>query len=307
MPESPAGFNIPAEVEIKVPQPVRKVLPYIALGLGISALSMSALFVRWADAPGVVTSFYRMFIAAVVMFPFFLRHTAVKRGKGLPVKWVIFPLLSGLFNSLDHAIWSTALSHTSVANATLLNNISPLWVALFAFFIWKEKLSKKFWAGLGLALVGVMVIFGNDVIANPHLGFGDLLGISSSFFYAGFYLATQQGRKHYHVLPYWWMVTVCCCAFLLSYLFIIHIPLAGYSRSTFLTFLMAALISQVIGNFSLTYALGCLPASVVAPTMILQPVLTALLAIPLASEALLPAQWLGGAVVLAGIYLVNRY
>jgi drug/metabolite transporter (DMT)-like permease len=40
--------------------------------------------------------------------------------------------------------------------------------------------------------------------------------------------------------------------------------------------------------------------------MIAQPVLTALLAIPLAGEALYPAQWLGGLVVLAGIYLVNR-
>ena len=83
-------------------------------------------------------------------------------------------------------------------------------------------------------------------------------------------------------------------------------PLTGYSPQTYLAFLGAGLISQTIGYFSVAYALGHLPAAVVSPTMIAQPVLTALLAIPLVGEALLPAQVMGGVMVLAGIYLVNR-
>lgn len=57
---------------------------------------------------------------------------------------------------------------------------------------------------------------------------------------------------------------------------------------------------------ALAYALGHLPASVVAPTMALQPVMTALLAIPLLGE--IPNLWqgLGGLIALAGIYIVNR-
>jgi len=293
-------------IETAAPKPIRKILPYLALGAGISALSMSAMFVKWAEAPGVVTSFYRMLLAAFMMFPFFWRYTFINPGIRLSPRWIFLPVLSGLFNSLDHAVWSTALSYTNVANATLLNNISPLWVALFAFFIWKERLNRRFWVGLALTLSGAVIVFGNDVLSNPHLGIGDVLGVTSSFFYAGYYLATQRGRGHYGVLPYWWMVTLCSSVFLLSYIFLFNIPLAGYSTATYLTFLFAALVSQMIGGFSLTYALGHLPASVVAPTMILQPVLSALLAIPLAGEPLLPAQWLGGAAVLAGIYWVNR-
>ena len=73
-----------------------------------------------------------------------------------------------------------------------------------------------------------------------------------------------------------------------------------------MTFLGAALISQIIGYFSVGYALGHLPASVVSPTMIAQPMLTALLAIPLAGELLTVEVVLGGIFVLTGIYLVNR-
>ena len=35
-------------------------LPYLALAVGILSLGFSAIFVRWAQAPGIITSFYRM-------------------------------------------------------------------------------------------------------------------------------------------------------------------------------------------------------------------------------------------------------
>ena len=91
-------------IETAAPKPIRKILPYLALGAGISALSMSAMFVKWAEAPGVVTSFYRMLLAAFMMFPFFWRYTFIKPGIRLSPRWIFLPVLSGLFNSLDHAV-----------------------------------------------------------------------------------------------------------------------------------------------------------------------------------------------------------
>jgi drug/metabolite transporter (DMT)-like permease len=86
----------------------------------------------------------------------------------------------------------------------------------------------------------------------------------------------------------------------------LRMPLTGYPPQTYLAFLGAALISQIGGYLSIGYALGHLPASIVSPTMIGQPVVTALLAIPLLGEALRTEQWIGGLVVLVGIYLVHR-
>ena len=83
-------------------------------------------------------------------------------------------------------------------------------------------------------------------------------------------------------------------------------PFTGFDRNTWLVFLASALVSQLIGYMSLAYALGHLPASIVSPTMILQPVVTTLLAIPLLAEIPTPWQGLGGAIALVGIYLVNQ-
>lgn len=280
-----------------------KILPYLALISGILALSLSSLFVRWAEAPGAVTSFYRMAIGSLVFLPIFLRQPGEQRR--LDRRWLFLPLLGGLFTSLDHATWATAINFTRVANATLMNNLAPLWVALVAFLIWREKLSARFWVGLIMAIGGASVVLGSDFLARPQLNQGNLLAVLSSLFYAAYFLTTQRGRAHFSTLTYVFIITASSSLILLLANLALDNPLWGYSTPTLLSFLGAGLISQVIGYFSVGYALGHLPASVVSPTMIAQPVLTALMAIPLAGEALLPAQWIGGLVVLSGIYLVN--
>ena len=82
-------------------------LSYLALMGGILALSFSSLFVRWADAPGVMTSCYRMLLATLFLSPFFFRH--IRKNGFPPARLLIFPFLGGLFTTLDHGFWSTSL------------------------------------------------------------------------------------------------------------------------------------------------------------------------------------------------------
>ncbi|HNT26024.1 MAG TPA: DMT family transporter [Anaerolineales bacterium] len=284
------------------------ILPYLALAGGILCLSFSALFVKWAAAPGPVTAFYRIGLATFILLPFFARHArqasqpALRPGMG----WLFLPLLGGLLTALDHAFWNTALLYTSAANATLLGNTAPLWVALFAWLAWRERLKGLFWAGLALTLGGALIVLGHDFLYQPSLGVGDLIALASGVFYAGYFLVTQRARQSLSTLSYVWLVDLIAALALLLICLLLGMPLTGYSTQSYLAFVAAALISQTFGYLSVGYALGHLPASVVSPTLILQPVLTALLAIPLLGEALHAGQWVGGLSVLAGIYLIHR-
>jgi drug/metabolite transporter (DMT)-like permease len=281
----------------------KTILPYLALVSGVLALSLSGLFIHWAAAPGTITSLYRMTVASIFLLPFVFRkgnRSSLPSGKLL-----LFPLVGGLFVALDHGFWSTSIGYTRIGTATLINNIAPLWVALFAAAFWKEKLIPRFWLGLAMALIGVVIVFGNDLLLQPHLGGGDFLALLSSFFYGAYFLITQRARQKINTLSYVWLVTVGGGLFLLVANLALGRPLTGYSSLTYLCFLGAGLVSQVIGYFSVGYALGHLPASVVSPSLVAQPVLTTLMAIPLAGEMLAPWQWIGGLIVLAGIYLVN--
>lgn len=282
----------------------RSALPYLALTVGILALSFSSLFIRWANAPGTMTSFYRMSLATLVLLPFLVRKRRNAR-LSWNWRWLMFPLAGGLFSALDHALWSTATNETTIANATLLNNTSALWVALIAVLFLHERPSGRFWLGLGLTLGGAAVVLGSDFILHPQFSSGDLLALFSGLFYAGYFLVTQRARQKLDTLTYIWIVDLACALVLLGINLLLGHSFVGYDLATYGAFLGAALISQVTGYFSIGYALGHLPASQVAPTVVVQPVITALLAIPFAGELPSLAQWMGGLGVLAGIYLVN--
>ena len=291
---------------LSIPQSsIKSPLPYIVLGLGILSLSMSAMFVRWANAPGPITSFYRLFIAALIMAPFFAILWG-KKDHTIKMEHIIFPVIGGVASGFDLALWSTSLSYTTASNASLIGNTAPLWVALAGVIIFRNRLKRDFWIGLILAMSGAVFIMGSDFLTSHRFGVGDLMALGSSFFYAGYYLSTEAGRKFIDTLSYTWIAVVTETTTLFFINVILKNDFTGYSSQTWLAFFGSAIFSQIIGYLSISYALGHLPASVVSPTMILQPVMTTILAIPLLGEVPLPNQLLGGIIVLIGIYLVNK-
>jgi drug/metabolite transporter (DMT)-like permease len=282
----------------------KSIFAYIALGIGVLALSFSAMFVRWADAPGPMTAFYRLFLSIFLLFPFFVQR--VKSNPAVKSRSIAFPLLAGIFTACDLALWTTSLSYTTAANATLLGNTAPLWVALGTWLILKQQLSATFWRGLAVTLTGAVLIVGTDFILHPRFGIGDVMAIFTGFFYGGYFLFTEKSRSKFDPVSHIWFVGIGASLTLFIINSVLGYSFLGYDRQTWIVFVATAVVSQLIGYMALAYALGHLPASIVAPTMVLQPVVTALLAIPLLNEV--PGIWqgIGGMIALVGIYIVNR-
>ena len=283
-------------------------LPYLALVFGIVGLAMTPMFVRWAHTPGPVAGLYRVAIAALLLALPAARQAQrqSRQPAGISRRHLLLAVLAGLFFAGDLATWNTSVLITNAANATLLGNTAPVWVSLGALVLFKEKLGKVFWAGLVLAMAGAVVILGGDFLAHPEVGLGDLLAVIAGFFYGSFLLTTQRARSGLSSLLSWWVVACASAAALLAICLVLRQPIVGYPALAYVSLIAAALISQVWGYLSLNYALGHLSASVVSPTLLLQPVLTALLAVPLLGEGISWEQALGGGVVLMGIWIIHR-
>jgi drug/metabolite transporter (DMT)-like permease len=279
------------------------ILSYTALGICILALSTSAIFVRFADAPGPITGFYRMLFATIMLTPVAIYRLV--RYRKINRRNYYYPLFGGMFSGLDIGIWTIALGFTSAANATLLGNTAPLWVALGAMVFFHEPLRQKFWIGLLLAMSGAALIVGTDFLLHPRLGVGDSIAIFTGLMYAGYFLFTEMGRRSIDAVTYVWMVGISASLTLFMLNLIIGNPFTGYPVQTWAIFLATAIISQLIGYLASSYALGHLPASIVSVTMVGQPVTTAIIAIPLLGETPGTTQVLGGVIALIGIYLVN--
>lgn len=245
-----------------------------------------------------------MAIAVVILTWLLFRHNHEE--KTWAIKDLVFPILGGACTAFDLSLWNTGLQKTTVANATLMSNTAPVWVVLFSVLILREKYKKSFWVGLALVLSGAVVVLSYDFIIQPHLGSGDLISLASGLFYGGYYLSTRFGRTRLKVMQYLWTMTTSATVVLLLINLVMGFPLTGYPSSAYLAFLGSGILVQCIAYFCVAYALGHIPVAVVSATIIIQPVLSTLLAIPVFGEKFIPVQWFGMAAVLAGIYQINR-
>lgn len=276
---------------------------YLALGLGVVILAWAPLLIRWAGAPGVATSFFRNSIAVVVLvLPFWWKRRSAKRVVRSAF-WLA--LLAGVSYGVDTGLWSTGITLTGVANPTLLANTAPVWVGLGAMLLFRERLGTGFWVGLGLAMAGAVLILGMDRWQSVLAGTGSLYGLLAGIFYAGFFLAGQKARENMDAISFIWIAFASSACILGVSTAALQQPILGYGLSTYLIFLALGVV-HVAAWLAITYSLGRLPASTVAPIMLIQPVITAGLAHFLLGERLGPWQSLGGVAVLAGVMLVHR-
>ncbi len=286
---------------------------YMALGLGVLFVSWSAIFVKWTAVPGATSAFYRALIASLVLTPMWAIRTRIKGKspvgilKGLDKRTIFFAVLAGIMFAADLALYNTSILMTSAANATLLGNNAPIMVALATWLIFKNRPASSFWIGLSIASVGSVIIIGEDILANPHLGFGDLFAVLSAVCYAGYLMVVSKAREKLDTVTLVMITVVSSAVALFLIALVLGVPLLGFSAKTWGSLLFLGIVAQVGGYLAITYALGHLPATITSISLLVQAPLTALIAVPLLGETISMGQIIGGSFVLVGIYIVNKF
>lgn len=215
----------------------------------------------------------------------------------------------GVFFALDLALWNTALLRTQVAMASILGNNTPIFVGILSWLVLRRRPRPSFWVGLALALAGGLAIMSGDLRTGggqPGSLSGDLLALLASVFFAGYLLTTERVRKTMDTLTFSTLAIAGSIVTLLVICLALDLPLTGYPPRTWLALAGLGLVSQLVAYYALVYALGHLPATVTSVGLLAQVPSTALLAVLLLGEPLTAIQIAGGAVVLTGIYVVNR-
>jgi drug/metabolite transporter (DMT)-like permease len=275
--------------------------PYLLLLTGTICIGWSAIFVKLAGLPGPASAFWRVGIASAVLVPWWLwrGERRIQRRHAAAV------CLSGALFAGDLVLWNAGLLHTTAASATLLANLSPLWVGLGAWIAFRRRLPARFWVGMAVALAGTLLVLGAPAAADGRLNPGDAMALGASFFYAAYLLATAETRRHVDTLTFMTLSTVSCAVVLAAMAFGTAAPMSGYTGAVWAALLGLGLISHLGGWLTINAALGRLEAPVVAVTLLGQPVFTTIFAAVVLSERPTQAQMAGGILVLVGIALVN--
>jgi drug/metabolite transporter (DMT)-like permease len=160
--------------------------------------------------------------------------------------------------------------------------------------------------GIVLSVLGSGFISYGDMTFSERALMGDGLALLGAMTASGYFLVGRKMRKSQDLFSY--ILPVYSTAALALILFSLAFQEAfwGYSTSTYFYFLLLALIPQLIGHTTFNWALKYLPVSMVAITILGEPIGSTILAYFILGEGLTSWKVLGGVLILAGILIALR-
>ncbi|MCP3141310.1 DMT family transporter [Pyxidicoccus xibeiensis] len=289
---------------VPAPRPT-KARVYGGLVLGVVAVSWAAPLIRFAEAPSLAISAWRLtFAATPLLLLALLRGRAELASLSARIwGWLV---LSGLALALHFATWIASLQYTTVASSVALVTTQPVWVALFAWVALSERVGPRGLAAIGLCLAGSVLIGARDFAAGGQALWGDVLAVMGAILAAVYFVIGRRVRDAMSLGTYVGVVySVAAVALMVAHLFV-DSPLTGFTPRTWAVLVGLAVVPQLIGHSLLNASVRHLSAPFVAVTTLGEPVLSTLWAVPLLGETPDWVQLVGGGMALVGVLFMAR-
>jgi drug/metabolite transporter (DMT)-like permease len=272
--------------------------PRIALAIGILAVSVFPLLIKMELAPGLISAFYRMAIALALILPY---AWYTKQLVMPSTKIILLTALSGILFGSDVAVWNISILESTATQASLLANLSPVWVGIATFLFLTNKPTKNFWIGTLISLLGMVTLIGFGVFATLSFDVGFIFGVLSGVFYSAYLLISKE------VLAKISIVTFITYSLMASTLFLglaslyWDQPFGGFSTMGWMILSIQAVVCQLLAWLMVSYALQHMKTTRVSLAMLSQALLTAFLAWIFLNETITLQMILGGIILLFGI------
>ena len=278
---------------------------YSALWVAIFSVSFAAIFIRLTPVPALVIAALRMIFSSMLLLPWVVSRRDVRHEmRLLSHRDALLLFFSGLLLALHFALWITSLSFTGVTSSVVFVTTSPLFVALYVIFVFKERVSKVFWLGLIVAGCGGLVLGGGNLVHGEGRWKGDLLAVAGAIAVAGYFLVGSRLRKRLSLVGYVFPVYSFAAVILSIAVVLAGIPFHGYSWKGYLYCFLLAFFCQLIGHSLFNWALKYLKATMVSIAALGEPVGASILALLILGEVPHLTEVLGGIFILLGICIV---
>lgn len=282
---------------------------FAALLAGAMAMGVSPVFVRTAEIGPFASAFWRVFTALPVLFLWALLEVRRQSGNGAarPALLTFSPpiLLSGLFFAGDLVFWHLAVMNTTMANATMMSCLAPVWVLLLSGAFIGEPVPKSSFAGLALCLAGAALLVGSSYSIDQSRIVGDIYGIITSLFFGLYFLAIRVGRRKAGggVLTLSSTIVTSCALFIVA--LVSGNEMLPQTAQGYASLAALGLVSHAGGQGLLTLALGVLSAAFSSLVIFLEAFAAALFGWLFFGETLGVMQLCGSVLILAGVWVAR--
>ena len=272
--------------------------PRLALICGILCISIFPILIKLRLASGLISAFYRMFFAVTLLLPYVLLSKNFK----LPtLKFTLLAALSGILFASDVAVWNIAIQDSSATQASLLTNLSPLWVGIGSFLFLKSKPAANFWIGTVVSLFGMVTLVGFSFFLELNFDQAFLFAVLSGIFYSIYLLVSKSVLSHVDVLSFMTISLLASSAYLGIICYALDESFTGFSNTGWFVFVLQAIICQLCAWLSISYATQHMRATRVSLSLLSQAVITSILAWLFLEEQITLQMVFGGIILLFGI------
>ena len=279
---------------------------WVALPVGVLCISTSGVLIRFTAAHPLLTAGARLVLGSAILLAaaFALqRHDlrAIDRKRA----WLL--VAAGAVLGAHFALWTSSLFLTSVASAVLLVDTHPVLVALGARAFLGEATSLGVWAGIAMTLVGSIVIGAGDFQVGGQALLGDAMALTASGTFACYLVIGRRVRQGMGIAAYAGLVYGIGAIVVLALAIGLAVPLTAFSPDDVKVWMALVAFPTLGGHTVFNWALRHVPASIVGVSMLAEPVMTTTMAWIALGEAPGPTVFVGGAIILSGLYLALRH
>jgi len=279
--------------------------------IGIVAISFASIFIRFcSDVPSILIATYRLTLSSVILL-------IIAKSKGIRLssynkKHLLMGILGSFFLSLHFSFWISSLKFTSVASSVVLVATSPIFIGIFSYLFFKEKQPAELTLGIILSFLGSIILVVGDsglqglTVQNPSFLLGDILAFLGAIMASGYLMVGSKLREEMDVLPYISMVYTFSASFLLITSISLQVPFTGYKPSSYFYMVLLAIVPQLIGHTAFNWALKHLKASMVAITILGEPIGASILAYIIFRETIKSFQSVGIILIFLAIIIASR-
>ncbi|MDR4945111.1 DMT family transporter [Neobacillus cucumis] len=275
-------------------------MPYIALVIGVVAVSTSAVLVKLTTAPSAVVAFYRLFFSALLILPYFLFRNLPEL-KAFSKKDWLFSSVAGVLLAVHFILWFESLNFTSVASSTVLVTLQPLFSFVGTYFFFKERISFTAVISSVIAIVGSVIISWGDFHVSGVALFGDILALAACAMVTSFLLFGQEVRKKHSLIAYTFIVYSFSAITLFIYCLFLQYPLMSYPAQDWVCFLLLAIVPTLFGLSLFNWSLKWISTNAISVSILFEPVGAIILAYFLLGETVMISQVIGGIIIVFGI------
>lgn len=281
--------------------------PMIMIVIGIIGISLSAIFVKYSEAPSAVTAAFRLLWTVLLMTPIVLGNKEVRTELfHTNKKTVVLSSVSGFFLAIHFVLWFESLAHTSVASSTTIVCTEVIWVSLGFCLFMRGRLSGKAVAAIAVTFLGSMLIAYTDSSSGGTHLYGDVLALLAAIAVAVYTLIGRVVRENVSTTIYTYIVYAVCAAVLVVLCIVQGHFMFGFGISAVMVGLLLSIFSTLLGHSIFSWCLKYFSPSFVSASKLCEPVVAAIFAVFLFEEIPTLLQVFGSIMILGGVYYYSR-